>query len=115
MPKIETVTVRIRTGKSGTTDPVRIRFNNFEIQLKVTNGGCGPGESFDGSFRLGSMGHACTLLGPKTGVWDIASLQVTWDYSPVADPVTWQFGALTLRAGGEANILDAPPPPPFEV
>jgi hypothetical protein len=115
VPKIETVTVRITTGKSGSSDPVRIRFNNFEIPLKATSGGCGPGETFEGAFRLGSMGHACSLLGPRSGTWDISSLDVTWDYRPVADPVTYRFGAMTLKAGGETNILDAPPPPPFEV
>jgi hypothetical protein len=115
VPKIEAVTVRIRTGKSGTSDPVRIRFNNFEIPLKVISGGCAPGESFEGTFRLGSMGHACSLLGPKTGAWEIDSLDVVWDYRPVAEPVTWQFGTARLQAGGEKDILTAPPPPPFEV
>jgi hypothetical protein len=115
VPKIETVTVRITTGKSGSADPVRIKFNNFEIPLKTASGSCGPGETYEGSFRLGSMGHACLLLGPKAGVWDIASLDVTYDYGPVGDPVTHRFGALSLKAGGEANILDPPPPPPFEV
>jgi hypothetical protein len=115
VPKIETVTVRIATGKSGTADPVRIRFNNFEIPLKAVNGGCGPHESFEGTFRLGSVGHACVLLGPKTGTWDIESLEVAWDYGPYAEQVTHRFGATPLAAGGEINILDAPPPPPFEV
>jgi hypothetical protein len=115
VPKIETVTVRIATGKSGTSDPVRIKFNNFEIPLKVTSGGCGPHESFEGTFRLGSMGHACVLLGPKSGAWDIETLDVTWNYGPVTEPVTYRFGATTLKAGQDVNILDQPPPAPFEV
>jgi hypothetical protein len=115
VPKIESVTVRIATGKSGVSDPVRIRFNNFELPLKVTSGGCGPHESFEGTFRLGSMGHACQLLGPKAGSWDIESLDVTWDYGPVGPPVTYRFGRTTLGPGGEVNILEEPPPPPFEV
>src|SRR5687767_11229917 len=97
VPKIENVTLRIATGKSGTSDPVRIKFNNFELPLKVTSGGCGPNESFEGTFRLGSMGHACTLLGPKTGVWDIESLEVKWDYGPVGDPLIHRFGRTTLK------------------
>ena len=115
MPKIETVTVRIATGKSGTSDPVRIRFNNFEIPLKAVTGGCGPQESFEGNFRLGSVGHACSLLGPKTGTWDIESLEVTWDFGPYAEPLVHRFGKTVLAAGGEVNILDTPPPAPFEV
>ena len=115
MPKIETVTVRIATGKTGTSDPVRIRFNNFEIPLKPVSGGCGPHESFEGTFRLGSMGHACVLLGPKSGTWDLETLEVTWNYGPVGDPVTYRFGGLSLKSGGEINILDEPPPAPFDV
>jgi hypothetical protein len=115
VPKIETVTIRIATGKTGTSDPVRIRFNNFEIPLKVTSGGAGSHESFEGTFRLGSMGHSCSLLGPKSGTWDIADLEVTWDYGPAAEPVTHRFGPASLAAGQDLNILDAPPPPPFDV
>ena len=115
MPKIETVTVRIATGESGTSDPVRIRFNNFEIPLKALSGGCGPHETFEGTFRLGSMGHACVLLGPKSGTWDLQTLEVTWNYGPVGDPVTYRFAGMSLKAGGEINILEEPPPPPFDV
>jgi hypothetical protein len=115
VPKIETVTVRIATGKTGTADPVRIRFNNFEIPLKAVSGGCGPHESFEGTFRLGSVGHACVLLGPKTGAWDLDSLEVKWDYGPYTDAITYRFEGTSLKAGGEINILDAPPPAAFEV
>jgi hypothetical protein len=115
VPKIETVTVRIATGKSGTPDPVRIRFNNFEIPLRVVSGGVGPHETFEGTFRLGSVGHSCSLLGPKAGAWDIEQLEVTWTFGPVAEPSTHRFGRVSLAAGQDVNILDAPPPPPFEV
>jgi hypothetical protein len=115
VPKIESMKVRIATGKSGMTDPVRIRFNNFELPLKTTSGGCGAGETYEGTFRLGSVGHSCTLLGPKTGVWEIESLDVTWDYGSLMTSVTHRFGRTLLKAGEEANILDEPPPAPFDV
>lgn len=115
MPKIEHVFVRIATGKSGTTDPVRIKFNNFELPLKTLSGGCGPHEAFEGTFRLGSMGHACVLLGPKSGVWEIETLEVKWDYGPVGDPLIRRFGRTALKPGDELNVLDEPPPQPFEV
>ena len=115
MPKVENVIVRIATGKSGTTDPVRIRFNNFELELKTKTGGCGPQESYEGTFRLGSMGHSCALLGPKQGVWDIETLDVTWDYGSMMPAVVHRFGRTTLKAGQDLNILDEPPPAPFDV
>lgn len=115
VPKIETLTVRIATGESGTQDPVRVRFNTFEIPLKPIVGGCGPREAYEGTFRLGSMGHSCVLLGPTTGTWDIESMEVRWDFGPMAPPIVHRFGPLKLDAGQEINILDEPPPPPFDV
>ena len=115
MPKIETVGLRIATGKSGTSDPVRIKFNNFELELKTTAGGCGPGESYEGTFRLGSVGHSCVLMGPKSGAWDIESLDVTWNYGPMMPPTVHRFGRTTIKAGQDVNILDEPPPAPFDV
>ncbi len=115
MPKIETVTVKITTGAQGTSDPVRIRFNGFELPLKTTSGGTGPGERYEGAFRLASMGHSCTLVGPKSGTWQLDSLEVVFDHGMGLEPVTHAFGAKVLEANQELNILDKPPPPAFEV
>jgi hypothetical protein len=109
VPKIDLVRVRIETGARGSDQPVRIRFNGFELPLVVKSGGAGPGQTFEGEFALRSMGHSCALLGPAAAPWDVAALHVSYDYGGVQPKADWSFGARTLKPGEEWNILEAPP------
>jgi len=109
VPRIETIRLRIVTGARGSDQPVRIRFNGFELPVPPTSGGVAAGAAFDGSFALRSMGHSCTLLGPKAAPWDVESLQVTFDYGPVQPAAEWDFGRRTLAPGEEWNLLEEPP------
>ncbi len=115
MPRIETVTVRITTGSRGCEAPVRIRFNSFELPLKTTHGGTAPGERYEGTFRLSSIGHSCALIGPRSGPWDLERLEVVFDYGPAQPAAVHDFGTVILEIGQELDVLTKPPPPAFDV
>ncbi len=109
MPRIDTVRIRIETGAQGADQPVRIRFNSFELPLVVKSGGAEAGRTFEGEFGLRSMAHSCTLLGPKSAPWEIRALRVSYDYGAVQPTDVWEFGARTLKPGEEWNLLEKPP------
>ncbi len=109
MPRIDFIRVRIETGASGSDQPVRIRFNGFELPLVVKSGDPQAGRTFEGEFGLRSMAHSCTLLGPKSAPWEIRSLRVSYDYGAVQPTDVWEFGARTLKPGEEWNLLEKPP------
>jgi hypothetical protein len=109
LPRIDTIRVRIETGASGADLPPRIRFNGFELPLVAKSGGVQPQQVFEGEFGLRSMAHSCSLLGPKSAPWDIRALRVTYDYGAVQPQDDWTFGARTLKAGEEWNLLEKPP------
>lgn len=115
MPRIDSIKVVAVTGAVGRDLPVQIKFNNFSLDLGGVEGGCAPGQTFTGLFRVGSMGHSCKLLGPSKGAWEIASLKVTYEYGPAMPTDVHDFGAITLAAGAELDILTAPPPSSFDV
>jgi hypothetical protein len=109
VPRIESISLRIKTGPKGSDAPVRIRFNGFELPLETVSGDVGPYGAYEGRFALRSVGHGCALIGPKAAPWDVASLQATFDYGAVAPAETWDFGGRTLAPGEEWNLLEKPP------
>lgn len=115
MPRIDSIKVVAVTGAVGRDLPVQIKFNSFSLDLGAVEGGCAPGQTFQGLFRVGSMGHSCKLLGPTKGTWEIASLKVTYDYGPGLPSDMHDFGLVTLASGAELDILSAPPPSAFDV
>jgi hypothetical protein len=113
-PRIENLRVRVTTGTSGHDGPVTIRFNGFDLPLNRITGGTDPGEDYEGEFFVGSVAHSCTLVGPPSGNWDIKDLAVECDLG--GGRVTRRsFGAISLDAKGEFDLLADPPATPFDV
>jgi hypothetical protein len=112
--RIDMIKVNLVTGARGTDDPVRIRFNGFELTLHRISGGTDPGETYEGEFFVASVMHSCRLQGPLTGYWDLRSLEVDYLHT---DGRLSHFGAgpLTLAAGSELDILGVAPASAFEV
>lgn len=115
MPRIDSIKVVAVTGNAGRDLPVQIKFNGFSLDLGGVEGSCAPKSTFSGMFRVGSMGHSCKLLGPTSGTWEIASLKVTYEYGAGLPAETHDYGAVTLAAGAEMDVLVPPPPPSFDV
>jgi hypothetical protein len=115
VPRIDSIRVTAVTGASGRDLPVQIKFNGFSLDLGGVEGSCAPGATFTGLFRVGSMGHSCKLLGPTTGTWHVASLKVAYEYGVGIPAETHDFGAVTLAAGAELDVLTPPPPSSFDV
>ena len=114
MPKIDTISIELKTGTQGTSDPVTFQFNGHTLPFEETEGGTAPGETFRGSFEVGSYGHSVALNGPKSGEWDVEEMRVTYELDD-ADSYSIRFGAVKLNEDNAVNIYRGRPRPTFEV
>jgi hypothetical protein len=114
MPKINTFKIKVQTGQQGMSEQVYFNFNNHKLPFDNVTGSAVSGNVFEGSFEVNSFAHSLTLLGPKSGVWDIKKISVDYDCEN-EKPYTVQFGAVTLDEATEVNIWQDPPVPAFDV
>jgi len=112
MPRVETIRLVITTGKTGHGSDVQIKFNGHQIPLVKQSGGTGPGQTYEGTFDVGSVCHSCTLLGPEQGEWHVQKVVASFEG---AETRKNEFGEKVLKAGEELNVWDPPPPPAFDV
>ncbi|MAG58293.1 MAG: hypothetical protein CMJ83_18560 [Planctomycetes bacterium] len=112
--RIENIRIEIITGERGHASPVAIRFNDFDLSLNRISGGTGAGESYEGEFFVNSVVHSCALVGPAEGGWDVKDLNVEFDHGD-DHSARHAYGAFSIEAGEEKDILEPPPPPVFEV
>ena len=106
MPRVNTIRLTITTGTPGTTAEVRIKFNGHTLPLTRNAGGTAPGQTYEGSFDVGSFCHSCALLGPEQGEWRVTRVLARFEGS---EPRSTELTDRLLRAGSEENIWDPPP------
>ena len=112
MPRIDTVRLVIETGNPGTDSEVRIKFNGHELPLHRVSGGTGAGQTYEGTYDVGSFAHSVFLLGPKSGSWNVRKVRALYEGF---EPRTQEYADQTLKPGDEVDIWTPPPPPAMEV
>ena len=116
MPKLETFTLDIRTGKTPGPERPRYNINGFPLDFDIAEGATGPGEVLSVKGSPGSFPHTLTLAGPEPGSapWEIESIKAT--YACAGDkPYTVHLGAVTLDDDSDLNIWHTKPAPVFDV
>ena len=114
MPKIESFSVEIQTGKSGVSEPILFNFNSHTMPFNNIEGSTASGQVFSGDFEVRSFCHSLTLVGPESGTWDIESIRIDF-VCEGAEPYSLNYGAVSLDATTEVNLWRAAPPKTFEV
>ena len=114
MAKIDRIDVSIETGTPGTADPVRFQFNGHLLAFETLEGGTDTGQTYKGTFEVGSVGHSVALVGPDSGEWDIAGIEVTY-YCAGEDPYTLRFAGVRLNESNGVNIWREAAPESFDV
>ena len=107
MPRVNTIRLSITTGTPGTVSEVRIKFNGHTLPLNRASGGTAPGQTFEGSFDVGSFCHSCALVGPEQGEWRVTRVLASFE-GP--EPRSTEIVDKLLKPGSEENIWDPPPP-----
>lgn len=113
MPRVARLQLTITTGESGRVGPVILAFNSHPIPLLDAAGGCGAGETLTATLHPASFAHSVWLEGPDAGVWDIQSVEVTYDSG--SGPWTVRFGAARLDDQTSLDIWEERPLPVWDV
>ncbi|MBI5095948.1 MAG: hypothetical protein HZB26_26375 [Candidatus Hydrogenedentes bacterium] len=114
MPKLESFTVRLRTGQRAPSAPPTYVINGFLVEFDKTSGAAKPGEVYEATGEPGSFPHSLLLCGPKEGAWDIDEVSVTY-HCHGEDAYTIRLGAVTLDDASDLNIWYERPAPVFDV
>lgn len=103
MPRLEKLSLTIKTGDRGLEQKPEYAINGFEIGFDELKGGTGPGETLVATGYPQSFPHSLVLVGPNEGTWDIESIEAT--YECAADtPYTVRLGTVTLDDTSNLNI-----------
>ena len=114
MPRLDSFSLDIKTGKQGGPARVQYGINGFPLDFDDSEGGTGSGESIRVSGNPQSFPHMLTLRGPDEGQWDIESVDITYHCSG-EEPYSIRLGAVTLDDNSDLNIWHERPLPVFSV
>ena len=116
MPRLDTFTLEITTGKRPGPEKPGFNINGFPLEFDDVKGGTGSGESLSATGSPQSFPHALALIGPADGQepWDIESVKLTYHCSGM-DEYTVYLGAVALDDESNLNIWHEPPLPTFDV
>lgn len=103
MPRLDTLSLKITTGKRGPNQEPRYEINGFELDFNEVKGSNSPGETLELSGSPQSFPHSLTLIGPKEGHWDVERIDATY-HSDCDEPYTIHLGAITLDAETKLNL-----------
>lgn len=102
MQKFTSVRFELVTGPRGSSRAPRMVFNGFELELVRESGGTAGGETFVGSYEVGSVAHTVELLGPgEDAVWDLQNVNV--DYLGAA-PAQRRYEQVTLTGDERLDV-----------
>jgi hypothetical protein len=108
MSILETLELKIKTGRRGLDRAPGYAINSHEIPLDQMSGGYGSGETLVASGSPSSFPHSLTLTGPDEGFWDIEGIELTLHIG--AQPYTVHLGAVILDSESKLNLwYDRPP------
>jgi len=114
MPRLETFSVRIKTGEAGPRTIPRYSINGFNIDFDELSGACGPGEVLEATAHPQSFPHSLILIGPEEGEWDIEGMTITYECDG-SEPYTVKLGAVHLDDASDLNIWHERPPKVIDV
>lgn len=114
MPRLEQITLTIRTGEHGRTEPPRYEINGFQVNFDELDGGADAKQTLTAVGRPRSFPHALTLVGPEEGRWDIEGIEAVYECGGL-EPYTVRMGAVTLDGETSLNIWHEPPLPTLDV
>jgi hypothetical protein len=103
MPRLEKLTLEIKTGAHGFAGRPEYAINGFEIGFDEVTGGTGPGETLVATGYPQSFPHNLVLMGPTEAEWDIDSIQAQYECSGDT-PYEVRLGAITLDTESNLNI-----------
>ncbi len=116
MPRLDTFTLEIKTGKRPGPEKAGFDINGFPLDFDDVEGGTGSGETLNVMGSPKSCPHSLVLVGPNGGrkPWDIESVTATYHYGGM-EPYTVHLGAVTLDDESDLDIWQEPPLPTFDV
>lgn len=116
MPRLDTFTLEITTGKRPGPEKLGFNINGFPLDFDDVEGGTGRGETLNATGSPQSFPHGLALVGPTQGCepWDIESVTVTYNCGGM-DAYTVHLGAVTLDDESNLDIWHEPPLPTFDV
>jgi len=114
MPRLESFTVRVKTGENAPPELPKYVINGFMVDFDKTEGEAKPGAVLEATGEPGSFPHSLLLCGPKEGLWDIEELTAIYRCQG-EDPYTIRYGAVTLDHLSDLNIWSERPAPVFDV
>ncbi len=116
MPRLDTFTLEIKTGKRPGPEKAGFSINGFSLAFDDVEGGTGSGETLNVMGSPQSFPHSLALTGPSEGrePWDIESVTATYRCGGT-EPYTVHLGAVTLDDESDLDIWHEPPLPTFDV
>ena len=103
MPRLEKLTLRIKTGEQGFAGRPEYAINGFEIGFDEVEGGTGTGETLVATGYPQSFPHNLVLVGPGQGEWDIESIEAIYECTGDS-PYTVRLGSVKLDHRSNLNI-----------
>lgn len=103
MPRLEKLTLKIKTGEHGLDGRPEYAINGFEIGFDELEGGTGPGETLLATGYPQSFPHNLVLIGPAQGHWDIQSVEASYECTGDS-PYTVRLGVVSLDDNANLNI-----------
>ena len=95
MPRLESFTLRVRTGERGLDETPNFTINGFTLPFDSTDGSTAPGGVMEATGHPQSFPHTLTLVGPSGGVWEIEGIEAEY-FVDGEDPYTVRLGPVTL-------------------
>ena len=114
MPRLESFSIKIKTGDAGLQDTPKYSINGFPLEFDEATGSVEAGETFEGKGFPQSFPHTLLLSGPTDGTWDIQGIEATYQCAHF-EPYTVRLGAIQLHDNADLNLWYEPPPKALDV
>lgn len=114
MPRLETFTLKIKTGQSGRDDVPKYSINGFPLEFDEIQGSAEAGELLELTGHPESFPHTLTLAGPEEGTWEIERIEAEYHCTDES-PYKITLGAVTLDDHSDLNVWQERPAEVFDV
>jgi hypothetical protein len=103
MPRLESFTLKLKTGAQGLPATPKYAINGFPLDFDEIKGGTAPGDEAELTGNPQSFPHSLVLIGPEEGEWDIEGMTITYNCAG-SQPYNVRLGAITLQDDTDLNI-----------
>jgi hypothetical protein len=114
MPRLESFTLKIKTGDRGPEALPRYEINGFPVDFDEASGGIAPGDTLEVTGNPQSFPHTLVLTGPGQGVWDIEGIEALYRCGD-EEPYAVRLGAASLDDHSDLDIWYTKPDPVIDV